>query len=95
MRTSLEKIHDLAREYSAPPGPDAEGLELIIRTTVMSVGPMFLQVLPDDPAELDQAIESIALQLLELRSDGARELELVADAGDGQAQVLELPAGEP
>jgi hypothetical protein len=86
---SIEKIHQLAREYSGAPDPNAEGLELAMRTAVSTMGPMFLQLLPDDPAFLDAALEEMAIRLLHLRSDGARVVQLA----NADLQPLELPAG--
>jgi hypothetical protein len=67
---SIEKIHELAREYQGAPDPEAPPLELALRTAVMTVGPLFLELLPDDAQELDEGLEEMALKLLSLCSDG-------------------------
>ncbi len=95
---SIEKVHKLAADYSKAPDPNAEGLELALTSACLAVGPMFLELLPDDPAILDDGLEQMALQLLELRSDGSREVRILADV-DGQARQIarepdELPAGQ-
>lgn len=88
--SSLEKIELFADELRAPPGPDAEPLDLAMRSLVTMAYPQFKQLLPDDPAVLDQALEAIAEQLLGMRSDGARVVQLA----DHDGTPLELAAGE-
>jgi hypothetical protein len=87
MRTSIEKINDLAVEFQRAPDADAPPVELAIRSSVMMVWPMLEGMLPDDPAVVDEGLEVIARQLLSLRSDGAGELVI-------EGSVAELPAGD-
>lgn len=90
MRTSLQKINELVAEYMAPPPEDAPPAELAVRSVVMMAWPMFEGVLPDDSRVIDDALEHIAEQLLELRSDeGAIAIE-----GQAHEQRQELPAGD-
>lgn len=91
MKTSIEKIHDLVAEYSGPPKEDDEGLELAMRTAVMTVGPLFLPMLPDDPNYLDAALEQMAIRLLAMRSDGCRQVQLVDDVDGSVIEQAELP----
>lgn len=87
---SIEKINQLAREYSGPPPEDVEGLELALRTAAMTVGPMFMQLLPEDAAIMDQGLTEMAMKLLELRSDGSTVVTIANPDGS----PLELEAGE-
>lgn len=81
MPNSLEKIHELADEYNRPPSPDGDPLELMISSAVMTLGPTFLSILPDDPAELDAGLVVMAAKLLALRSDGAEDTVTIAELG--------------
>ena len=67
---SIEKVRELAREYNGVPDPEAEPLELAMRTAVMTVGPLFLELLPTEAHVLDEGLEEMALKLLGLCSDG-------------------------
>lgn len=89
---SIEKIHALAQEYEGPPGPDSEPLELMLRTAIGTLGPMFLSVLPQEPAELDEAIDEMATRLLQLKSDEPQHHTIDATAEPAPQHVLE--AGE-
>lgn len=87
---SIEKVHQLAREYQGAGDPEAPPLELALRTAVTMVGPLFLELLPEDDGELDEGLEEMALKLLSLCSDGRPAPQILI--GDRR---LELEAGEP
>ncbi len=86
---SLQKIHAFVNDASEGPGPDAGAFELTFRTAAMSLGPMFLAELPEDPRVLDEALTKMALRLLAMRSDDCDVVE-VREAG---TLLLELPSG--
>lgn len=88
MATSLEKVNALAAEYQGPPDGDADPIELVIRTAAQTVGPMFLQLLPDDAEQVDELLDTIAEQLLELKSDPPPTADV-----DGTAEPEALEAG--
>jgi hypothetical protein len=77
---SLEKLQALKGELEEPPGEDAHPLELLLRTMVMTVGPMLEQVIPDDPEEIDNFLEWFAVKVIQCRSDNAEPL-LLANRG--------------
>lgn len=87
MATSLEKIAALRDEFMGPPGPDADGMELMLRTVVMTGGPLLEQMIPDDPGILDDYLEWMAVKVLGFRSDESEQLRLAHGAP-------ELPPGE-
>jgi hypothetical protein len=89
MATSLEKLDAYRRAFEDGP-PSSDPLELTLRTVLQFVGPQLTQLLPADPAELDQLLAQGAAALLRLRSDDAPRL-VVYDELD----VLELEAPEP
>jgi hypothetical protein len=73
MATSLDKLHAHLRAFEEGP-PSSDPVELTLRTVLQFVGPQLAQLLPDDPAELDQLCAHGAAMLLRLRSDDAPEL---------------------
>lgn len=88
---SIEKIHELAQDYAGPPPPDIEPIELAIRSAVSMIGPMFLELLPDDAGEVDLMLEEMSDRLLSLRSDRAGDTgALLERVVDGRVE----PAGE-
>jgi hypothetical protein len=75
--TSIEKVHDYARQLQeGPPPADAGPAELALRTLLMTTGPMLLAQLPGHAEDFDELLERGALALLRLRSDDAPALEV-------------------
>jgi hypothetical protein len=87
---SVSKIKALAVKYAAPPPEDGDPADLMIRTATQMFGPTVVQMLPEDPQVLDDAITEMAMRLLDLRSDGSTVIQLA----DADLKPLELAAGD-
>jgi hypothetical protein len=97
MQTSLEKVPAFIAQLEGATGGDPDAFELAIKTALQFGAPLLDQLLPDDPAVLDEYLENIARQVLSMRSDGAHRLlvvpmEQVVDA-EVSEEPRELPAG--
>lgn len=80
---SISKLDAKIEEYCGAPPPDAEPMELMLRSAALGLAPMVRQVIPADPELLDEAFAAIARQILALRSDGAPQVALVLCGPDG------------
>jgi hypothetical protein len=85
--TSLEKITAYADQLVSAPPADATAGELLLRSTVLAAGPLLLEQLPQQPADLDDLLERFAGWLLRQRSDDALALELHYAGGDVAEQL--------
>lgn len=77
MSTSLEKLAAFTDQLGGAPKPDADPFELAINTALQLGSPLLEQLLPENPAELDSYLESIARLVLDMRSDDAHKLLVV------------------
>jgi hypothetical protein len=84
---SPEKVHALIDELPAMLARDPEMQPLVGFWPV--VKPLVLGRLPEDPAQLDVVLETLAIWALRARSDDARGFIMRVDAGDVQARFLE------
>lgn len=99
MPTSLEKLPEFIGQLEGTMGADPDPFELAIKTALQFGAPLLDQLLPDDPAILDQYLENIARQVLMMRSDDAHQLlvvpmqEVIDAEVELEGTMGELPPG--
>ena len=69
---SPHKLQARLSELMAPPGPDADPMELTLRSIVAMTGPAIMNIVSQmTPEALDDALEDVAVWFLAMRSDAA------------------------
>lgn len=97
---SPHKLQARLSELMGPPGPDADPMELTLRSIVAMTGPAIMNIVSQmTPEALDDALEDVAVWFLAMRSDAApfslRFARALGELEAGQEPDLPVLAAGP